>query len=34
MNKEFKGFFSKINQYNPEKDKKNLLDDIISKIDK
>jgi len=34
MNKEFKGFFSKINQYNPEKDKKNLLDDIISKIQK
>ena len=32
MNKEFKGFFSKINQYNPEKDKKNYLDDIVSKI--
>ena len=34
MNKEFKDFFSKINQYNPEKDKKNYLDDIVSKIQK
>ena len=34
MNKEFKGFFSKINQYYPEKDKKNYLDDIVSKIQK
>ena len=32
MNKEFKGFFSKINQYNPEKDKKNYLDGTVSKI--
>ena len=30
MNKEFKGFFSKINQYNPERDKKNYeLSDFI-----
>ena len=34
MNKEFKSFFSKINQYNPEKDKKNYLDDVVSKIEK
>tara|TARA_B100001079_G_scaffold142196_1_gene121790 strand:+ start:344 stop:916 length:573 start_codon:yes stop_codon:yes gene_type:complete len=34
MNEEFKDFFSKINQYNPEKDKKNYLDDVVSKIEK
>ena len=34
MNEEFKDFFFKINQYNPEKDKKNLLNDVVSKIEK
>lgn len=32
MNEEFKDFFSKINFYNPNKNKKNHLDDIVFKI--
>ena len=34
MNQEFKDFFSKINCYNPDKNKKKQLDEVVSKIQK